>query len=99
MIGRLAQAVAHAVVTRQVGRGLGRGDQVIHRQGIVGVRQADRFDLGSQAVQHLDRLADAGFHLGLDAADEIFFRHAHAQAIQIAPLCRGRVKSGHGHIQ
>ncbi len=40
-LGLGARAVADAVVARQVGGGLRRGDQVVHRQGVVGVRQAD----------------------------------------------------------
>ena len=43
-----AVAEAHAVVAGQVGRGLGRGDDVIGRQGVFGVRQADLDDLGSR---------------------------------------------------
>jgi hypothetical protein len=46
-----AVAKAHAVVARQVGAGLGRGDQVVDRQRLVGVGQADLDDLRAQPGQ------------------------------------------------
>ena len=76
---RLRQAVADAVVARQVGRRLRRRDQVVDRQRQVGVRQADRADLGAQILQRCDRPAHRRLDLGLDALDEVLLRHADAQ--------------------
>jgi hypothetical protein len=39
-VGQVAQAVAHAVIAGEVARGFGRGDDVVGRQRVFGVRQA-----------------------------------------------------------
>jgi hypothetical protein len=44
----LARTKTHAVIARQIGRGLGRGHNVIGGQGLAGVGQADLADFGTR---------------------------------------------------
>ena len=74
---------ADAVVTRQVGGGLRWRDQVIDRQRVLGVRQADFHDFRAEDCQNLDGRADFFLDFRLDAFDEIFLRDADADAPQV----------------
>ena len=60
----LAQAVAHAVIAREIGRGLRRRDDVIGRQRIARVRQRDLDDLGAGVAQPGDALLPQRIDLG-----------------------------------
>ena len=52
-----AQAVAHAVIAREIGRGLGRRHDVICRQRVFGVRQRDVDGLGAGVFEPIARRA------------------------------------------
>ena len=79
---RRTVAVAHAVEARQVGAGLGRGDDVVGRQGVFGVRQAD---LDAGCAELFDE-GHGGFearqHAGLDARRHVLGGNAEAQAVE-----------------
>src|SRR5690606_10919770 len=99
--GRTLGAVAetHAVVAGQVGRGLSRGDDVIGRQGVFGVRQADLDDLGAAGLEPFHALVPEGLDLGGHAVDDVFLRHANAQttyalAERLRPVRRLDVEAG-----
>ena len=53
-----AQAVAHAVVAREVARRLGGRDDVVSREALLGVRQRNIDDLGAGLRQELQRVGD-----------------------------------------
>ena len=77
-----AVAVAHAVEARQVRARLGRRDDVVGRQRVLGVRQAD---LDAGAAQLLDArhgLVEARAHARLDAGGQVLRGHADAQAVE-----------------
>ena len=80
-----ALAVADAVEAREIGRALRRGDDVIDRDRVLRVRQRDLDDLRALAFVFLDGGAHRLLHLGVDALDEIFLRHAEAQPLH-APM-------------
>ena len=62
-----ARAVADAVVAGEVGRGLGRRDQVVARHPVVeGERQVALADLGPERPSRLDRRLERRAHAGLD---------------------------------
>ena len=77
-------AVADAVVAGQVGRRLGRRDDVVGREAVVGVRQVDVDDLGAGRLQRRDRLPDACLDARLHARHEVLARQAEAHAAQRA---------------
>ena len=77
-----AMAEAHTVKTRQVGRGLGRCDDVVRRNRVLHVRQADRLDHGAEFFQFLDAVVDQLGDTRVEAFAEELFRHADTQAIQ-----------------
>ncbi len=53
-----AHGVADAIVARQVGAGLGRADDVVARDGVLGGGQADFANLAAQLFQHIDAACD-----------------------------------------
>ena len=61
-------AVAHAVEAREIGRGLGGGDDVIDADRVLGVRQRDLDDLRAERFVVRDRGAHGGVHLRIDAS-------------------------------
>ena len=76
-----AQAVAHAIIAREVRRGLGRRDDVIGGQRIFRVRQRDVDDLGAGGREPFDPLLPQRLDLVRHAVDAIFLRHAELQAL------------------
>src|SRR6266540_2460837 len=77
-------AFANVESTGKVGAGLGRRDDVVDRQRVLGVRQRDVDDLGAGVAQHVERRAHGRLDSRLHAVDEVLARHAHAQATQVA---------------
>ena len=79
-------AVFDAVVSRQVGRAFGRGDDVVAGQGVLGSGQRHGLDRRSQSLQGLygvqHGLANPFFH----SLDEVFLGHAHADCPLLAAL-------------
>ena len=67
-----AQAVADAVIAGEVGRGLGRRDDVVGRQRVFGVRQRDVDDLGAGVLQPGLALLPQRLDLGRHAVDAVF---------------------------
>ena len=66
VVGLDAQAVAHAVEAREVGRRLGGGDHVVGGQRVRRVRQRARLDLGAQLLGQPQRRLEGIPHAGLD---------------------------------
>ena len=85
---RLAQPVAHAVIAGEVRRGLGRRDDVIGRQRILRVRQADLDRLGARVAQPFDALVPQRVDLRGHAVDAIFGGNSDALALEIARQTR-----------
>ena len=79
-INRVAatMAVADAVEAGEVRTRLGRRDDVVRRQGVLRVWQADRDADAAEVLDARQRLVEAGAHAGLDADGEILRRHADA---------------------
>ena len=74
--------VADPVVAGQVGRRLGRRDDVVGRQAVVGVRQADLLDDRPGRLERRDGLADARLDAGLHPGHEVLARQAEALAAE-----------------
>ena len=103
------QAVADAIIASEVRRGFGRRDDVIGRQRIFRMRQADLDDLGARVAKPFDALVPQGVDVGGHAVDPIFLGNTDALAFEIArqssfpirhrQVERGRilrVEAGHG---
>ena len=75
-----AVAEAHAVETRQVGAGLGRGDHVVGRDGVLHVRQRDVLDGGAELFQLLDHGHDLLANARVQAGTEVLLGQADTQA-------------------
>ncbi len=86
-------AEAHAVVARQVGRGLGGGDEVVGGDAVPGVGQGDLHQRGAQPLVGGQRLAHPRLHLRLQPRAEPLPGHADAQAAGPA-LQRRQVVAG-----
>ena len=71
---RGARCVAHAVKARQVGRSLGGGDNVVNRNGVLGVRQRDLDDLAAGPAQPINVALDCLRESPVEAFAEIFLR-------------------------
>ena len=84
------QPVPDAVVTRQVRRALGGGDQVVRRQGVVGVRQRDLADRAPSPSSRSTAARTAPAIAGLDPLAEALGDHAHPQAFDAAAPARPR---------
>ena len=61
---RRAEAVADAVVAREVGRRLGGRDQVVGAERVRGVRQPAGLDGGAELARAVERLLERGEHAG-----------------------------------
>jgi hypothetical protein len=59
--------IAHPVEARQVGGDLGRGDDVVGLQGVVGVRQVDLPHLGTRVLEPFGHVAHDLAHAGVYA--------------------------------
>ena len=81
-----AVAELDAVEAAQVGRGLGRRDDVVHRDGQLGARQADVNQRGAELFELLERSARGLEHACAHAFTEKFLGHANAQ--NPAKACR-----------
>ncbi len=77
-----AVAVAHTVVAAQVGAGLGRGDDVVGRNGQLGARQIDVEQGSTQPLALAQGGAHGGQHVGVAAGAKKFARQADAQPLQ-----------------
>ena len=84
VLARHAQAVADAVIAREVGRRLGRRDDVVGRQRVFGVRQRDVDDLGAGVLQPGDALLPERLDLLRHAVDAVFLRDADLHALDRA---------------
>ncbi len=79
-IRRDPQAVAHPVEAGQIGGDLGRGDDVVGLQRVVGVRQVDLPHLGPGALQLPGYLSGHLAHAGVDPLVGELRYHADPQA-------------------
>src|SRR6185369_389133 len=79
-----AVAEADAVVTGQVGAGLGGGDQVVGGHGVVGVGQANVYKVGAQAAVDLDGLIHGGLYVRIKSGDKVFLGQADAEPLDSA---------------
>ena len=91
----LAQAEAHAVIAREIRRGLGRRDDVIGRQPIFRVRQRHVHDLGAGVAQPVQPLLPQPLDLGRHAVGAVFARHADAQPPHAASAGGGIIRHRH----
>ncbi len=82
------QPVANAVVAREIGRRLGRGDQVVAGEAVLdGERQRALPDLGAELARLLDRRLDRRLHARLDPLDLVqLARDADPQSLQALAL-------------
>ena len=87
----LAQAVAHAVIAREIGRGFRRRHDVIGRQRVFGVRQRNLDHLGAGILQPLGALLPQRLDFRRHAVDPVFLRNADPHAL--SPICRSRLRS------
>ena len=74
-------AVVDAVVAGQVARRLGRGHEVVGRDGVRAVRQRDFLDRRAQPFVDLQRGADRLLDLGVEALAEILAGHADGERL------------------
>ena len=82
-----SQAVAHAVVAREVRRGLGRRDEVVAGEPVLdGARQLALVDLGAELRGEVDRAPHGVGDARLDALGLVHLaRHADADAVEPRP--------------
>ena len=80
-----AVAEADAVVAGEVGRRLGRRDDVVRGEAVVGVREADLLDRRAGRLERGDGLADARLDARLHARQEVLLR-------QPEPLARAATR-------
>ena len=86
------QPEPHAVIAGEVGRSLGRGDDVVGRQRVSGVWQRDLHQLRTLGSQPVRTALPDRRHLGRHAGDRIFLRDADAQAAHVAGKPAGPVR-------
>ena len=96
-VRQIAQAIPHPVITGEVGRGFGRGDDVIRGQRILGVRQADLDDLGPGVLQPGDPVVPAFGDIGIKAIDAVFLGNADLLALHIG--VQARFPIGNRHVE
>ena len=89
-----AVAVADAVIAGEVGRRLGRGDDVIGGEGVFRVGERDVHDLGPGVAQHGGAVGPKLFNLGRHTIQAIFARHANAQPLHTPRTRRGEIRHG-----
>ncbi len=77
-----AVAETHAVEARQVGRGLSRRDDVVGRDCVLQVWQADFLDDRTEFFQLLDAFMHQLRDTRVQACAEILFRYANTQALE-----------------
>ena len=89
-VARGAQAVADAVVAREVRRRLGRRDEVVGADRVARVWQRDLDEPGAELLVPAERVADEPLDAGVDAPLEVLLRDADPQPLG-ALLQRGEV--------
>ena len=89
-----AVAVADAVEAREVRARLGRRDDVVGRQRVLGVRQADLHARAAQLLDARDGLVEAGAHAGLDAGRQVLARGCPRAGRRAAPRPGSATGSG-----
>src|SRR5436853_208462 len=77
-----------AVGASQIRRGLGRIDYIVCRQGVLGVGQGHRDDLGARALEPAGAGLPEGLDLGRHPVDAVFLRDPYAHALDGAADCR-----------
>ena len=96
-IRQIAQTIAHAIIAGEVGRRLGRRDNVVRWQRVFGVRQADVDDFRARILQPGDAIVPALRDFRVHSVHAVFFGNPDFLAGQI------RVQSafpiGHRHIE
>ena len=88
-----AKTIAHAVVTGQVGACLGRGDDIVGGQGVLGVGHGDFHHFRPQGPEGVYGLIDGLFHGRIRAGHEILLRQADAQSLDVIDEGLGIVNS------
>src|SRR5262245_54208732 len=96
VLAGFTQAVAHAVIAREVGGSLRRGHNVVGRQRVFGVRQRDLDELGAGRLQPGRALAPELFNFGRHAVEAILPGNADLHAID--GLADRRLVVGHSDI-
>jgi hypothetical protein len=81
-----AQAVTHAIIARQVGRGFGGRDDVIGRKRVFGVRQLDVDDLGTGILQPGNALLPQRSISSGHAVHAVFARDSDLHALDGPPI-------------
>src|SRR5262249_54483055 len=71
-----AQAVAHAVIAGEIGRGFRRRHDVVGRQGIFGVRKRHRDDVGAGGLKPLRAALPQVFYFSRHTVDAVLLRNA-----------------------
>ena len=71
-IARLSETVADTIIAREIRASLCGRDQVIRRNGVFGVREADLLNVAAETFVHSNTGFDLAFHLGVEAADKVF---------------------------
>ena len=79
-----AQAIAHTVIAREVRRSLGRRDNIVGRQRVLGVRQGDFDDLGASRRQPVSALLPELFDLLGHAVDTVLLGQTDLQTFDVA---------------
>src|SRR5207248_461607 len=97
------KAVADPVVAREIRGCLGRLDDVVDREAVVGQRERDLLELCAFALEHLQRVAHRALDAGLHAFDrEVLLRHAEAHPldalVQVAAEIVVRKVRDHGRV-
>src|SRR6266851_6802387 len=79
---RNARTVTNAVVARKVRTGLGGGDDVIRRDGVVGIWHPDGHAAATKFLKQLNPRLDLPPNFGVNSFGEVVFRNANASAAQ-----------------
>jgi hypothetical protein len=82
-IQRGAEAVLHAVITRQVGTRFGSADQVVDRYRGPGMWQVDVDERRSLTSEDVEGLDERRLDLGIDPLGDECARHANPQATYV----------------
>ena len=77
-------AVTDAVEPREIGRGLGGGDDVISGHRVIRVRQGNFHDLRAEFLKLFHGGVHGGFHFRVKTADHVFLRQTEFQAFDVA---------------
>ena len=87
-VGLLPESVLDPVEPGQVGRGLGRGDDVIGGHPVLGQGQVHRHDLAAQPLQDGHGRANDPLHLFVQAQGEEFFGQADLETLDLPAQVR-----------